>query len=52
MHAASNVHGDSLRYGPGDSHHRFRVQTFRRHETFRSWLFSKKHTLTEWQRPG
>ena len=24
----------------------------RRHETFRCWLFLKKYTLTEWQRPG
>jgi len=32
----------------GDNHQQFRVQTIRRRETFRSCLFSKKHTLTKW----
>jgi len=29
----------------------FACKKLRRHETFRNWLFFKKHTLTEWQRP-
>jgi len=30
----------------------FACKKMRCHEPFCSWLFFKKHTLTEWRRPG